>query len=295
MIRSGSIFSSLKGIRAYLNFDDIGPHTQLRWKLFTPLLEATDWQFGARVDLLDSNTKNALFDLNRRGFLHIHTIQGVSMYCLHSPLHLLYYQNQLLTSSVESISADASSLQSFLIACIPRFSKMDLCSTLSVGVDGRILERKLQFAFCLAATSVLPKSYRVCPDVGNEVMKVTHLACSNQSIRSLFSQPQCSHAHAQVFSISGLVDFWISPVNWAIELLRDGSNLREHEKRFELGGKYYSLPMGSYAVLDFRRQGTAAFKPRRLNPDTYVVLFSADYGQATLHHAGQEWQMTLSD
>jgi len=167
MMRTGSIFMSLKGIRAYLNFDEIGPDTQLRWRLFSPLLESgADWGCGACTDLLDADAKIMLKNLNCKGFLHIHDCQGKEMYCFHSPLHMLYYQDQLLTSTVQRIDADASSLQSFLLACIPRLSKRDLNTTLSVGVDGRILERKLQFAFCVAATSVLPKHCKVCPDVG---------------------------------------------------------------------------------------------------------------------------------
>jgi len=87
-----------------------------------------------------------------------------------------------------------------------------------------------------------------------------------------------------------------SPVDWAIELLRDGSNLREHESRFEPGGKYCTMPMGSFAVLDFRRQAATQLR-RRSSPNTYFVLFSADYGQATLHHAmsGLQWPMNLSE
>ena len=169
MIRTGDIYSSLKGIRSYLNFDAISLESSLRWNLFGPLLRTTDEIcIGVYVDLLDSSAKELLFDLNKRGFLHIHNNnkERKDMYCFHSPLHMLYYQDQLLTSSVQRIDADISSLPSFLLACISRLSKSDLNSTLSVGNNGRVLERKLQFAFCAAATSVLPKSHKICPDVG---------------------------------------------------------------------------------------------------------------------------------
>jgi len=166
-MRTGSIYTSLKGIRSYLNFDELGPQTDLRWRLFAPLLETgNESQNGVCVDVLNDDTKAMLYKLNAKGFLHIHANHGKEMYCFHSPLHMLYYQDQLLTSAVERIDADVSSLQLFLLACIPRLSKRGLSSTLSVGSDGRMLERKLQFAFCVAATSVLPKDYRVCPDVG---------------------------------------------------------------------------------------------------------------------------------
>ena len=41
-----------------------------------------------------------------------------------------------------------------------------LHNTISRGRDGRILERELQVLFASAALSVLPKTYKVCPDVG---------------------------------------------------------------------------------------------------------------------------------
>ena len=85
-------------------------------------------------------------------------------------------------------------------------------------------------------------------------------------------------------------------MGWAIELLRDGSNLREHESRFEPGGKYSTMPMGSYAVLDFRSHSSS--QPKHLSfatSNTHLVVFSSDYGQATLHHNGLQWKMKLSD
>ena len=41
-----------------------------------------------------------------------------------------------------------------------------LRDTLSVGSDGKLLERQLQVSFATAAISLLPRHYNVCPDVG---------------------------------------------------------------------------------------------------------------------------------
>lgn len=40
-------------------------------------------------------------------------------------------------------------------------------------------------------------------------------------------------------TIDGRVDFYIAEKRWAIELLRDHSNIGEHVSRFKVGGRYY--------------------------------------------------------
>ena len=62
-------------------------------------------------------------------------------------------------------------MEHFLLACISWMSSERLRTTLSVGVDGRLLERKLQVELHTAALSVLPRGFNICPDVG-KVMSV---------------------------------------------------------------------------------------------------------------------------
>lgn len=97
----------------------------------------------------------------------------------------------------------------------------------------------------------------------------------------------------------GRVDFWVSPVDWAFELLRDGEGLRDHEVDFDQGGLYSRYPWGTYgwdqyAVLDFR--SAAAPKPyRRPNrPNTYIIRFSDDFSTATLVKAATGEQQTYN-
>ena len=74
----------------------------------------------------------------------------------------------------------------------------------------------------------------------------------------------------------GLVDFWVRPVDWAIELLCDGRGLAEHERRFLPGGRYNLWEFKQYALVDFRSEGGASpSKPRDTN--CYHVLFESQY------------------
>jgi hypothetical protein len=62
----------------------------------------------------------------------------------------------------------------------------------------------------------------------------------------------------------GRVDFYIPSMKWGIELLRDGSKLREHSDRF-LTGPYSALVKSGdivdYALLDFRHTRPSAATP----------------------------------
>lgn len=95
----------------------------------------------------------------------------------------------------------------------------------------------------------------------------------------------------QGFGTTGLVDMWVTPVDWAIEFLRNGDDLLKHEQRFEPGGKYYCMPASAYAVVDFRLPvpGADAHPSRPLarpHADcTYFVEFSPDFSTATMRRA----------
>jgi hypothetical protein len=99
----------------------------------------------------------------------------------------------------------------------------------------------------------------------------------------------------QGFLAGGIVDFWVSPVGWALELLRDGIDMREHEQRFEPGGKYHNMPMGSYAVLDFRSQ-PAARPQLRQAASSYHFIFTNDYSRVSMVKADshERWELTLA-
>jgi len=53
--------------------------------------------------------------------------------------------------------------------------------------------------------------------------------------------------------ISGRIDFFVNHhLNWGVELLRNGEGVGEHVMRFAPGGKYESLAVADYIVIDLR-------------------------------------------
>jgi hypothetical protein len=48
-------------------------------------------------------------------------------------------------------------------------------------------------------------------------------------------------------------DFYVNGNNcWGIELLREGSEMKEHAERFARGGQYEDIPLKEWAIVDFR-------------------------------------------
>jgi len=66
----------------------------------------------------------------------------------------------------------------------------------------------------------------------------------------------------------GRIDFFIRSKKWGIELLRDGSNLQEHNSRFGEEGAYGmwipSNTMVDYLILDFRSNRPQVAHPRNI-------------------------------
>ena len=80
----------------------------------------------------------------------------------------------------------------------------------------------------------------------------------------------------------GELDFYInSGYHYGIELMRDGGNFAEHQKRFEEPqpgdrnrGKYFTPLIKEYLIVDFRNAG---FKSKQ--PDIFglIVSFNEDF------------------
>jgi hypothetical protein len=90
-------------------------------------------------------------------------------------------------------------------------------------------------------------------------------ACATYTNNSVVSFPEFGTRR-------GRIDFFIPSKKWGIELLRNGSRLDSHVKRFTEGeyGKWIaSGVMDDYVVLDFRR-----LKPRKKSPEGTSPLFN---------------------
>lgn len=78
--------------------------------------------------------------------------------------------------------------------------------------------------------------------------------------------------------ISGEIDFYVDGnIRWGIELLTKGDRKEEHLVRCRPdGGKYASLEMLDYAVVDFRRGGNLTISKIKLDPKRMTVVFPFD-------------------
>ena len=59
-----------------------------------------------------------------------------------------------------------------------------------------------------------------------------------------------------------------------MEVVRQGSSISEHMRRFEDGGKYRSIPFLQWRVVDFRENTSRA---RDGHPNKMVVYFGGDF------------------
>eukprot|EP00842_Homolaphlyctis_polyrhiza_P000931 jgi/Hompol1/1839/HPOL_004828-RA len=68
-----------------------------------------------------------------------------------------------------------------------------------------------------------------------------------------------------------------SDLRWGIELLVNGDNIGEHISRFTPPrGKYVSLNVNDYAVIDFRRNATGRPTDIMRHPKRITVFFKQD-------------------
>ncbi|CAB4492042.1 unnamed protein product [Rhizophagus irregularis] len=140
-----------------------------------------------------------------------------------------FQQNYGVHNSTDSTPTD---LYHFIVkiftAMCNKLSREILRKTLGFGSNGRILEQTWQKEFYRIGTQVLGKDYFLSCDVGS------------------------------VFGCDGKIDYYVDKLDWAIEILRDGDDMAEHEERFEpLSGKYKEIVRyaKSIAIIDIHSIG----------------------------------------
>ena len=96
--------------------------------------------------------------------------------------------------------------------------------------------------------------------------------------------------YLQAFGSNGYVDFYLNKKRWAIELLRDSSDVNQHLARFRPGGLYHSMlqngSIQAYIVVDLR----GPHQPSRsysTPPDLFTFNFDGDYTTAIFVHEGK--------
>lgn len=167
-------------------------------------------------------------------------------------LHRRFYLRQLYPSAVRS-EEFTSDMDEWLLQVLRTFEPSQLRDANSGGTSGFPKEGMLQHQFWRGACLCLPPQYRIAAEVSQLVQ--------------------------QGRSISGEVDFWInSDLEWAVELLRQGSGKGEHIARFKQNGAYHNLQPKQWRVVDFRPHET---QPRR-EQDYIAVIFSPSYDRATV-------------
>jgi len=171
--------------------------------------------------------------------------------------YLLTYHSETCTTAHIS-----NNFEEFLIAAIQRFRPDVLANSKSRSSENnKLLERQWQMEFYRASTTLLPvNKHWISPDVG------------------------------ALFGAEGYVDFYINDVfQWAVELLREGLDMKEHAARFTEDGAY--APMFPYvkqwAIIDFR---TDKKKVRAKYPNMWHVQYNEDMTSFRVRKPGKpDW------
>ncbi|CAG8456542.1 7508_t:CDS:2 [Ambispora leptoticha] len=121
--------------------------------------------------------------------------------------------------------------------------------------NARLYERAWQQEWYRAATTAIPKDREISPDVG------------------------------PIFGATGFIDFYISGLEWDVEFLREGDDMKGHARRFSRGGSYAKIPLKHWAIVDFRHQ------LRRLSceqPNFWHVLCADDYTNVNIRRLNKQ-------
>ncbi|PYH96186.1 hypothetical protein BO71DRAFT_184152 [Aspergillus ellipticus CBS 707.79] len=96
---------------------------------------------------------------------------------------------------------------------------------------------------------------------------------------------------------SGSLDFYISDMNWGIELLRDNDRISEHLNRFEPGGQYHRLVqennMNQWIVLNFTNRRPSKKRTGHCGR-LYHVVFTNNFRSFEILHADLELESAFS-
>eukprot|EP01119_Soliformovum_irregulare_P013809 TRINITY_DN370_c0_g1_i1.p1 TRINITY_DN370_c0_g1~~TRINITY_DN370_c0_g1_i1.p1 ORF type:complete len:561 (+),score=61.51 TRINITY_DN370_c0_g1_i1:80-1762(+) len=169
-----------------------------------------------------------------------------------SPVHrLVYFQERYHEPSSQVHDLP---LPELIKRIVVRMKPSALLNSVSVGTDRRPLERLWQMEFYRAATSLLPSKHVISPDAGTTF---------------------------NLKKDTGYVDFWINDeLKYAVELLREGIDMAEHERRFEVGGLYEGIvdQAKGWVIVDFR---SAVQEVKKRGSDMIHISYNSDFTKVT--------------
>ena len=118
--------------------------------------------------------------------------------------------------------------------------------SLGTEANEKLLEQTWQKEFYLAGTRALGRYHFLSCDVG------------------------------PYFKSKGFIDFYVDGLGWAIELLREGLDMEEHNRRFESTGEYKEIVMAAKetAIIDIRSKSK---KVQKLKEGFVHVSYSDNY------------------
>jgi hypothetical protein len=138
-----------------------------------------------------------------------------------------------------------SDFNEFIKLVFAKMSSKILQKSKGRGTDQRLLERVWQMEFYRSSMQILSENNCASVDAGTS------------------------------FGSRGYIDFYVNDdKNWAIEILRDGDKLLEHQRRFQKGGIYIPIlkQVKKWALIDIHNSGMELPKPEeRKTHDIYVI------------------------
>jgi hypothetical protein len=194
--------------------------------------------------------------LIKKGAIYVSQSKLVSF---SSPLIERAYMHRLLFSGAERCYLDPGKREDFEHTVIAALAGMDpaiLSETQGLCSDGLPNERTFQMEFYRSLSRQLPKGVILSAD-----------------------KP------AENSGVQGYVDFYVdSFFQWAIELLRQGIERKEHAERF-ITGAYALLDMKQFLVIDMMMGGK---KFKTIPENTWIVVFDPSFITATIHFPGEQ-------
>jgi hypothetical protein len=155
-------------------------------------------------------------------------------------------------------TTEAKEVHSLSDLCIEAVTRMNpeifRKSASKTSDSGALYERQWQNEFYRCCYSLLPNGTGISPDVG------------------------------PLYEAKGYIDYFIdSKHGWGIELLREGSALNSHLRRFDDGGKYQAIPLNDWLCIDFRRS-----RPKDAQEKVMYVMYDQDYKGFTVIFQGKD-------